>query len=205
MKLESEGLRFRGRLFQAQFLPFDDVVRSEGQTLSLASGAWVRVPREVATAVREVVAGPRAAQGLLHAAQSFLAYVTGPLWAPERAARALLDVAGQLEATDVHLEAEADQIGIRLRLAGEVVPFTALPLAIGTRLVAALKRLAGCLPYRRDVVQEGRIPRAGVASDVRASFVPTSLGERVALRLFGKLLRLEQLRSDRRSVQGSVP
>ena len=193
MKLEPEGLRYRAALFQQQFLPFDDVVRAEGRTLSLADGSQVRVSAQVASAIEAVVHGPRAADTLATAAQSFLEYVSGALWAPERAARALLDLATKLDATDIHLEAEPDHVGVRLRLAGEVVPFTALPLPIGTRLVAALKKLAGCLPYRRDVAQEGRIPRDGIAADVRACFVPTALGERVALRLFGKLLQLEQL------------
>lgn len=187
MKLEPEGLRFRSSLFQARFVPFDDVVAAAGSTVTLADGAVLPVPRALASTLEAVVAGPEAN------AQAFLSYVCSPFWAPERAARALLRIATQLGASDIHLESDAAQVGVRFRLAGDVVPFTALPPAPGNRLVAALKRLSGCLPYRRDVVQEGRIPREGVAADVRACFVPTSLGERVALRLFGQLLSLDQL------------
>jgi len=60
-------------------------------------------------------------------------------------------------------------------------------------MVAALKGLSGCLPYRSDVVQEGRIARDGVGSDIRTSFLPTALGERAALRLFGALRTLDTL------------
>jgi type II secretory ATPase GspE/PulE/Tfp pilus assembly ATPase PilB-like protein len=82
---------------------------------------------------------------------------------------------------------------VRVRLAGELVELCRLAPVPAHSLVAALKGLAGCLPYRKDVVQEGRVQRSGVGADVRASFVPTALGERVALRLFGRLLSLEDL------------
>ena len=65
--------------------------------------------------------------------------------------------------------------------------------ATGLRLIAALKHLSGCLPYRSDLVQEGRVPRPGVAADVRTSFLPTATGERAALRLFGRLRTLGDL------------
>jgi general secretion pathway protein E len=76
---------------------------------------------------------------------------------------------------------------------GELVPFTTVRAPLADRLIAAIKAISGCLPYRRDLVQEGRVPRAGVTADVRASFIPTALGERVALRLFGRLLELDAL------------
>jgi general secretion pathway protein E len=110
-----------------------------------------------------------------------------------RAASALLDIATSANASDIHLEPGLDHVDVRLRRMGELATFTTLTAPIARRLTAALKSLAGCLPYRFDLVQEGRVPRPGVTADVRASFVPTALGERIALRLFGRLLSLEAL------------
>jgi type II secretory ATPase GspE/PulE/Tfp pilus assembly ATPase PilB-like protein len=107
--------------------------------------------------------------------------------------RELLDACAAAGVTDIHLEAAGDVVHARARRAGELEGLCAMPAGAAARLVAALKGLAGCLPYRQDIVQEGRIPRAGVAADVRASFLPTPLGERVVLRLFGRLLELEHL------------
>lgn len=192
MKLETHGLT-RGRLsFGERFVPFDAIASLEGTTATLQHGGKVQVPRALTAPLAQVLAGPVAAADLADNARAFTAYLAGS-WSPERACRALLAMAERMGATDVHLEALEPGWAVRLRLAGELLPFVSLGAAAGLRLVAALKHLSGCLPYRRDLVQEGRISRPGVAADARASFLPTPLGERVALRLFGRLLQLEQL------------
>ncbi len=193
MKLEAEGVSYRAGLFERHFVAFDEVREVQARRLLLHGGREVRVPGPVAAEVQAVLTAPRPGASVASAAEGFLAWVARPRWAPELAARTLLELAGALGASDLHLESGPAEVLLRLRLAGEMVPFGALPPALGGRLVAAFKRLAGCLPYRRDVVQEGRVSRAGVAADVRASFLPTALGERAALRLFGRLLTLDEV------------
>lgn len=179
------------RLFQTRVHAWDDVVAVQGRRLDLRAG-HLTVEPSLAASARQVLAGVRVTGALEADATEFLRYLSGP-WAPLRAASALLDIATSANASDVHLEPGLDHVEVRLRRLGELQTFVTLPQPIARRLTAALKAVAGCLPYRFDLVQEGRVPRAGVTADVRASFVPTALGERIALRLFGRLLALEAL------------
>lgn len=181
----------RRSLFQTRVHAWDDVVAVEGRRVDLRSG-HVMVEPQVAASAQQVLAGVRVTGVLSADAAEFSRYLAGP-WAPLRAASALLDIATRANASDIHLEPGLDHVDVRLRRMGELSTFTSLPAPIARRLTAALKSLAGCLPYRFDLVQEGRVPRPGVTADVRASFVPTALGERIALRLFGRLLALEAL------------
>lgn len=158
----------------------------------LASGAEVALPDAMRERAARALLAPEATGRLLDDARAFLDYASGP-WSPVRAAGALIAMAAAASASDVHIEAEQAGFTIRLRVSGDVLGFADLPVPTGRRLVAALKHVAGCQPYRSDIVQEGRIPREGVAADVRASFMPTVMGERAALRLFGRLLTLEGL------------
>ena len=192
MRLDHNGVWQRRLFGAARFLPFDAMSSLEGGHLLLEHGESVPVPEAVRGELARVLAGPDVAATLAENALRLRAYAQGA-WSAERACRALLQMAERCGATDVHLEAAPSGWELRVRLAGEVLPFTQLAPAAGDRLLAALKHLAGCLPYRKDLLQEGRIPRPGVAADVRASFVPTPLGERAALRLFGRLLALDAL------------
>jgi type II secretory ATPase GspE/PulE/Tfp pilus assembly ATPase PilB-like protein len=190
--MTSEGLTLRTRWFGREFVPFDEVAAIDGTSLRLASGALRAVPPDHREDATRALSPPPATGALAADGATFAAYVTGA-WSPVRAARTLIAMAEALGASDVHVEADGDGWRARVRITGDLADFARLPPAVGARLVAALKHVAGCLPYRSDRVQEGRIPRPGVAADVRASFLPTALGERVALRLFGRLLTLDAL------------
>ena len=188
-----EGIRLPKRWFGAEFIPFDEMTEMESGGVRLSSGALRRLPEPLRVIVTTALSPPKATGHLTEDAAALLAWLEGS-WSPLRAGHALLAMATTAGASDIHIEADGDAHRVRLRLAGTMVNFAILPAGgIGTRLIAALKHLAGCLPYRSDVVQEGRIPRAGVAADARASFMPTALGERVALRLFGQLHDLDAL------------
>ena len=186
-----QGIELRAGWFGREFVPFDAMAAVAEGTVTLESGDARPVPPDDRAAVAQALSPP-AARGTDADADALVAYIAGP-WSPVRAAQALLAMATAARASDVHVEAEDDAVQVRLRRAGALEPFATLPPDDGTRLIAALKHLAGCLPYRADLVQEGRIPRDGVAADVRASFLPTALGERAALRLFGSLLPLDAL------------
>lgn len=190
--MSADGLHLRTRWMGREFIPFDEVRELGERGITLASGRFLRLPPEARTQVEQALVPPRPQEDRAAEAQAFARYLGGA-WSPTRAARALLDLAAARGATDIHLEAGCEALGIRYRLAGEVVDVGSVPAREGARLIAAFKHLSGCLPYRTDMVQEGRIPRDGVAADVRASFLPTALGERAALRLFGRLLDLADL------------
>lgn len=183
MKMQREGLEV-GR-FSRSFIPYDELTTE--RNAFVANGRAVQVPAQLAPSLQRVLAGPEHGT-----AERFAEYVRGQ-WSPVRAAKALLDIASASGASDIHLEAVPKGVEVRLRVVGELARFVVLDRADGERLTSAFKHLAGCLPYRRDIPQEGRIQRDGVAADVRASFIPTALGERVALRLFGRLMQLSEL------------
>ena len=187
-----EGLTLRTRWLAREFIPFDEVSHLEPSALHLLSGARHSLPPDGAALAQRALAAPQPSGVLPDDAAALRAYLEGA-WSPLRAARALLAMASAAGASDVHLESEPGAVAILFRCVGVLAPFLSLPTAPGERLLAALKHLSGCLPYRRDVFQEGRISREGVAADVRTSFVPTALGERAALRLFGKLRTLAEL------------
>ena len=178
--------------FGREFVPYDEIERLDGEGLHLTSGQRHSLGAEQRVGVERALAPP-VPSGVLGADASALVDYTALDWSPRRGAHALLAAATAAGASDLHLVAEAQGFTSQLRIAGTLVDFVALPQATGVRLVAALKHVSGCLPYRCDVVQEGRIPRQGVTADARASFMPTALGERAAVRLFGRLLDLDQL------------
>lgn len=187
-----DGLRLRVGLWRREYLPFDEVEALDGGAVRLRDGRSCPLPEVHRAAVSQALAAP-AATGRLDADASALAAYMAGAWSPARAVGSLLAMASAVFASDLHLERGVEAWELRLRRAGVLSPFLSLPAPEGQRLVAAFKHAAGCLPYRSDIVQEGRIPRAGVAADVRASFMPTALGERAALRLFGRLRTLSEL------------
>lgn len=186
--IDHDGIWVR-RYGRKRLMRFDDIARIDGRVVYSAFGFKTRVKSDVAVRLREILAGPQ------QDGDALASYCVSP-HASRVAASTLLRIAEQREATDVHIEPQGDDALVRLREAGELETLCELPERAARRLTAVLKGWAGCLPYRRDRVQEGRIPRDGVAADIRASFIPTALGERVALRLFGKLRSLDELGLD---------
>ncbi len=187
-----EGLRLPGRWLRSEFIPFDEMVGLEPDGVRLTTGALRRLPAPLRPWLDIALTPPEPTGHLKADAQAWLAYTEGP-WSPRRAGESLLALAEAAGASDIHIEADGEQHRVRLRLCGVLHDLVALPAPTGRRLLAALKHLSGCLPYRSDMVQEGRIPRSGIAADARASFLPTALGERAALRLFGRLYDLHEL------------
>jgi len=153
------------------------------------------VDSPTAAAVATAIVAPAVDGALTQISAAWSAWLSGPRCA-RRAAIGLLALARHVEASDLHLESGPKTAVVRLRIDGELVEVAAMPTAQVPSIVAAWKGLAGCLPYRTDLVQEGRVDGVasdGIVGDVRASFVPTMWGERVALRLFGRLRRMKDL------------
>ncbi|MFZ2978904.1 MAG: ATPase, T2SS/T4P/T4SS family, partial [Candidatus Magasanikiibacteriota bacterium] len=95
----------------------------------------------------------------------------------------LLGAALKLEASDLHIEAEADNIAARLRLDGMLHDAANLPKEDYKRLINRIKLVSGLKINVVDKPQDGRftinLPEGDV--DVRVSTMPTVYGESVVM------------------------
>ncbi len=98
---------------------------------------------------------------------------------------AVLRMARDAGASDVHIDPAADSLEVRWRLDGVLQRLGELPKEVGANVVARLKVLAGLLTYESALPQEGRIWDDSLRVEVRVSTFPTLYGERAVLRLLG--------------------
>jgi len=102
----------------------------------------------------------------------------------------LLGAALKLEASDLHIEAEADNIAARLRLDGMLHDAANLPREDYKKLINRIKLVSGLKINIVDKPQDGRftinLPEGDV--DVRVSTMPTVYGESVVMRLLRQSL-----------------
>lgn len=100
-------------------------------------------------------------------------------------------------ASDLHLEPMRDAVRVRIRVDGLLRELVRLPLAAHSTLVTQLKVAANMDIAEKRVPQDGRIALEldGRSVDLRLSTLPTSLGEKIAIRLLAQqeLLQLEEL------------
>ena len=106
---------------------------------------------------------------------------------------ALLSLAQQRRASDIHVQPVEDALTVLLRIDGVLQPLGSFPRTTRTSVVSRLKVLANLLTYRTDVPQEGRLPSGHVNTEMRVSTFPTLYGERAVVRLFAASGRLERL------------
>lgn len=98
----------------------------------------------------------------------------------------LLAGALQSDASDIHLEAEEEEIVIRYRIDGVLHIVGKLPSKYWRRLDARVKTLAKLKINITSQPQDGRITlflSGGEKMDIRVSTLPTSFGESIVLRL----------------------
>ncbi|MFH1427892.1 MAG: GspE/PulE family protein [Patescibacteria group bacterium] len=87
--------------------------------------------------------------------------------------------------SDVHIEAEENEIKVRFRVDGILHDVAVLEKELWKKIISRYKVLAGVKINISDKPQDGRFSiftKAG-RLDIRASFLPTNFGESVALRL----------------------
>jgi type IV pilus assembly protein PilB len=98
-----------------------------------------------------------------------------------------LMVAGALESrsSDIHVEAESDDIKVRFRIDGVLHDIVSLHREVWKQLINRLKLLAKVKLNITDKPQDGRftIFLAKEEIDVRVSFLPTGYGESVVMRI----------------------
>ena len=109
----------------------------------------------------------------------------------------LVEQAIAADASDLHLEPMRDAVRVRIRVDGLLRELVRLPLAAHSTLVTQLKVAANMDIAEKRVPQDGRIALEldGRSVDLRLSTLPTTLGEKIAIRLLAQqeLLQLEEL------------
>ncbi len=110
----------------------------------------------------------------------------------------LIREAHSAAASDIHLEATADGLRVRLRIDGVLTELPSPPPALQAAVVSRIKLLAELDIAQRRLPQDGRIRVRLEARelDLRVSTVPTLHGESVVLRLLdrgGRLVGLDEL------------
>lgn len=109
----------------------------------------------------------------------------------------LVEQAVAAGASDLHLEPMRDVVRVRIRVDGLLRELVRLPLAAHSTLVTQLKVAANMDIAEKRVPQDGRIALEldGRSVDLRLSTLPTTLGEKIAIRLLAQqeLLQLEEL------------
>ena len=109
----------------------------------------------------------------------------------------LVEKAVAAGASDLHLEPMRDAVRVRIRVDGLLRELVRLPLAAHCTLVTQLKVAANMDIAEKRVPQDGRIALEldCRSVDLRLSTLPTTLGEKIAIRLLAQqeLLQLEEL------------
>src|SRR5207302_6392692 len=111
-----------------------------------------------------------------------------------RAVDRILNKAGNVGASDIHLERTAENLRVRLRVDGTFVDIGYVSASVAPAICARLKVLAGMDIAEHRVPQDGRMSvTIGTRRlDFRASTYPTIHGEKVVLRVLDQgALRLE--------------
>ncbi len=108
---------------------------------------------------------------------------------------AILLYAGELAASDVHLQANDDGFIVRYRIDGVLQDVIQMPLTLQAPLVSRIKILAKLKIDEQRIPQDGRfdIQIGSREIDLRVSTFPTVRGEKVAIRLLDKSEGIRQL------------
>lgn len=113
----------------------------------------------------------------------------------------LFEDAVQMNASDIHIEPDADALRIRQRIDGVLHETLLKERAIASALVLRLKLMSGMDISERRLPQDGRfnLNVRGNAIDVRVSTLPVQYGESVVMRILNQsagVLRLEDVGMD---------
>lgn len=104
------------------------------------------------------------------------------------------------KASDIHLEPKRDRLNVRLRVDGEMVEEQSVPIDISPEVISRVKVLARMDIAERRVPQDGQLTLApdGHVVHLRASSFPSSLGEKLVLRILSgqTLIAFEKLGLD---------
>lgn len=105
-----------------------------------------------------------------------------------RAVNRLISRAGEMHASDIHLEPSEDGLSVRFRIDGVMREMVPLPAAMKQAMVARIKVMASLNIAERRLPQDGRLRLAvrGHEIDLRIATSPTIHGEAVVMRLLDR-------------------
>ncbi|MEQ8201610.1 MAG: GspE/PulE family protein [Syntrophomonadaceae bacterium] len=100
----------------------------------------------------------------------------------------LLKQAVAAGSSDVHIEPQVDSVRVRLRVDGELYPVMSFSRSLLLQLVSRLKIMAGMDIAEKRVPQDGRFQLEVDSEEVdfRLSTLPTSHGEKIAIRVLDR-------------------
>ncbi|MBI4101718.1 MAG: type II/IV secretion system protein [Candidatus Nealsonbacteria bacterium] len=106
----------------------------------------------------------------------------------------ILRHAAEGEASDIHIEPTQEKLRIRFRVSGVLHSSILLPIKIHPAVVARIKILANLKIDETRVPQDGRFSTKvdGKNIDFRVSVFPTTLGEKVAIRVLDPTIGLKK-------------
>ncbi len=105
-----------------------------------------------------------------------------------RLTKIIISRAIEERASDIHVEPYQDRVRIRYRIDGVLHEIMPLPKFVAAPLVSRLKIMSGMNIAERRVPQDGRIHvrHSSRDYDLRASVIPTTLGEKFVMRILDK-------------------
>lgn len=111
---------------------------------------------------------------------------------------ALMHVAIDLNASDIHIAPEEDVVNVFVRLDGVLQHYCSLPVAIKEQLISRIKVVCKLDIAQKRISQDGSMSMryAEKSYDFRISTMPTDLGESVVLRILSndkELFTIDQL------------
>ena len=109
----------------------------------------------------------------------------------------LLKTAFELNASDMHLEPQENDLRVRYRVDGVLVQSDVLPKAVQMALTTRFKILAGLNIAELRMPQDGRmkVVDRGVAIDLRVAALPTANGEALVMRILRQTRKVGTLTS----------
>jgi len=107
----------------------------------------------------------------------------------------ILEYAARARASDIHIEPLEENVRIRYRIDGILQEKYLLPRNVHDAVVSRIKILSGMKIDEKRVPQDGRFyfTYQGNEIDLRVSTIPTTYGEKVALRLLQKSIKTPTL------------
>lgn len=109
----------------------------------------------------------------------------------------IISGAVSLEASDIHFEPMAENVHVRFRIDGKLVPIIELPEKSYKAISSRIKTAARIKIDRKTQAQDGRftVNVNNTPLDIRANTIPSAYGETIELRLlaFQRFLTMDQL------------
>jgi general secretion pathway protein E len=160
--------------------------------------AWLAQQEQSMRAMDGIVGGDQAESGAEAVEDLSLARISGDQSPVVKLVNSTLYDALKLQASDIHLECEADGLVIKYRVDGVLVQVTAVRGAeTAEQVVSRVKVLAELDIAERRVPQDGRfrVSISGREVDFRVSVMPSLFGEDAVLRLLDRRALAESAQS----------